>query len=60
MIVKVIEPIEEEYAWLQKDQIVFVYLHLATLPKLLEAFKTSGSIAFAFEMVQDSVSLMIV
>ena len=38
LIVKVKEPIEEEYPRLRKGQIVFGYLHLAPMPELTRVY----------------------
>lgn len=34
MIVKVKEPLSDEYELMKKDQILYTYLHLATEPRL--------------------------
>jgi alanine dehydrogenase len=52
MILKVKEPIAEEYPRLRSGQIVFTYLHLAAVPALTEALRASGAIAIAYETVQ--------
>lgn len=36
MIIKVKEPLPEEYAYLKKEQIIFTYLHLAAAEDLTE------------------------
>lgn len=53
MIIKVKEPQASEYPLLQKDQILFTYLHLAPDPKQAEALIRSGCIAIAYETVTD-------
>ncbi len=54
MIVKVKEPIEEEYKIIQKDQIVFTYFHFASSQTLTEAMVNSKAICIAYETVEDS------
>ena len=52
MIVKVKEPIEEEYSLIQENQIVFTYFHFASSEKLTEAMIRSKSICIAYETVE--------
>ncbi|MFE7604874.1 alanine dehydrogenase [Brachybacterium paraconglomeratum] len=52
MIVKVKEPLPEEYGRLRKGQILFTYLHLAADRDLTEALLASGTTAIAYETVQ--------
>lgn len=52
MIVKVKEPIEEEYGRLRAGQLLFTYLHLAADAPLTEALLASGTTAIAYETVQ--------
>ena len=52
MIVKVKEPLEAEYQYLRKEQILFTYLHLAADRQLTEALIKSGVTAIAYETVQ--------
>jgi alanine dehydrogenase len=52
MILKVKEPIAEEYPRLRAGQIVFTYLHLAAVPELTAALRRSDVIALAYETVQ--------
>ena len=52
MVIKVKEPLEAEYQYLQKDQILFTYLHLAADRQLTEALLQSGVTAIAYETVQ--------
>lgn len=52
MIVKVKEPIEEEYELVKKDQIVFTYFHFASSEKLTRAMIESGSVCIAYETVE--------
>ena len=53
MILKVKEPIQEEYDLIRKDQIVFTYFHFASHRPLLDAMIKSKSICIAYETVQD-------
>lgn len=53
MIVKVKEPIEQEYSLIKKGQIVFTYFHFASSEPLTKAMIKSGSICIAYETVED-------
>lgn len=52
MILKVKEPIEEEYHRLRADQILFTYLHLAASRPCTDALLAAGTTAVAYETVQ--------
>lgn len=52
LIVKVKEPLEEEYPLLQEDQLLFTYLHLAAEPQLTEVLLQKKVAAIAYETVQ--------
>lgn len=52
MIVKVKEPIKEEYHLIRKDQIVFTYFHFASSEELTRAMLESKSICLAYETVE--------
>lgn len=52
MVVKVKEPLSKEYDYLQKEQLLFTYLHLAASRSLTEALIQSGSTAIAYETVE--------
>lgn len=52
MVIKVKEPTPDEYELLQKGQILFTYLHLASSRKLTEALMKSGIRAVAYETIQ--------
>ncbi|MDR2629841.1 MAG: alanine dehydrogenase [Spirochaetaceae bacterium] len=54
MIIKVKEPLEEEYDLIKKDQILYTYLHLAADKKLAQALLKNNVKAVAFETVRDS------
>jgi len=51
LIVKVKEPLEEEYRRLQPQHILFTYLHLAPDPQLTAALIASGATCLAYETV---------
>lgn len=52
MILKVKEPVAEEYHRLRKDQVLFTYLHLAADRPGTEALINSGTTAIAYETVE--------
>ena len=52
MIVKVKEPLPQEYSLLRQGQILFTYLQLAPMPELTEALVKSSCIAIAYETVE--------
>ncbi|BAT53690.1 L-alanine dehydrogenase [Nostoc sp. NIES-3756] len=52
LVVKVKEPLSSEYQFLQKEQILFTYLHLAADRKLTEHLIDSGICAIAYETVE--------
>ncbi|MBA2215089.1 alanine dehydrogenase [Sellimonas intestinalis] len=49
MMVKVKEPLPEEYGYFRKDLLLFTYLHLAADRALTDAMLTSGMKGFAYE-----------
>ena len=53
MIVKVKEPIKEEYGYIQKDQVVFTYFHFASSETLTQAMIDQKAICIAYETVED-------
>lgn len=53
MIVKVKEPIEEEYGLIKEDQVVFTYFHFASSETLTKAMIKSKAICIAYETVED-------
>ena len=53
LILKVKEPIEEEYSLIKENQIVFTYFHFASHEPLLDAMIKSNSICIAYETVED-------
>lgn len=52
MVVKVKEPLKNEYKFLQKGQLLFTYLHLAADRELTESLINSGVYAIAYETVE--------
>jgi alanine dehydrogenase len=52
LLLKVKEPIAEEYPRLRRDQILFTYLHLAASRPCTDALLTAGTTAIAYETVQ--------
>lgn len=57
MIVKVKEPIECEYKFFKKGQILYTYLHLAADEKLTKMLIEKEISAFAYETIQEGKSL---
>ena len=53
MIVKVKEPIAEEYAYIKKNQVVFTYFHFASSEPLTKAMIRSEAVCIAYETVED-------
>jgi alanine dehydrogenase len=53
LVVKVKEPLPEEFGFLRADLILFTYLHLAANDDLTEELVRSGSCAIAYETVED-------
>lgn len=52
MIMKVKEPINDEYSMIREGQIVFTYFHFAASKELTEAMMKNKCIAIAYETVQ--------
>ncbi|MBF2085064.1 alanine dehydrogenase [Thermoleptolyngbya sp. C42_A2020_037] len=52
MVVKVKEPLPAEYDLMQKDQLLFTYLHLAAARELAEQLMRVGLTAIAYETVE--------
>lgn len=52
MIVKVKEPIEEEYPLIRKGQLLFTYFHFASSEVLTQAMIRSGATCLAYETVE--------
>lgn len=53
MIIKVKEPLKEEYALLREGQVVYTYFHLAASRELTEAVLKQKIIAIAYETIED-------
>ncbi len=53
LIVKVKEPVDEEYPLIKENQIIFTYFHFASSAPLTKAMIMSKSICIAYETVQD-------
>jgi len=52
LIIKVKEPLPEEYPLLRRGQILFTYLHLAANRPLTEALMKSGATCIAYETIE--------
>lgn len=52
MIIKVKEPLENEYKYFREDLILFTYLHLAAEEKLTKALMESKVVSIAYETVE--------
>jgi alanine dehydrogenase len=52
LLLKVKEPVAEEYGRLRKEQTLFTYLHLAASKECTDALVASGTTAIAYETVQ--------
>src|SRR6266567_3651889 len=52
LVLKVKEPVAEEYHRMRKDQVLFTYLHLAASKATTDALLGSGITAIAYETVQ--------
>jgi alanine dehydrogenase len=52
MVLKVKEPIEQEYGFLREDLLLFTFLHLAADRPLTEALLAAGTAGVAYETVQ--------
>ncbi len=53
MIIKVKEPLEEEFALMREGQILYTYLHLAASKKLAEALLKGKVKGVAYETIED-------
>jgi alanine dehydrogenase len=54
LIVKVKEPLPEEWPWLRPGQMVFTYFHFAADERLTRAVMKSGITAIAYETIKDA------
>ena len=52
LVLKVKEPIAEEYARMRADQVLFTYLHLAASRPCTDALLAAGTTSIAYETVQ--------
>jgi alanine dehydrogenase len=57
MVMKVKEPLLEEYGYFREGLVLFTYLHLAAEPELAKALKEKGVTAIAYETVTEGRSL---
>ncbi len=57
LIIKVKEPLPEEYPLFRKKQALFTYLHLASNPQLIEFLRKNKITAFAYETLEVNNSL---
>lgn len=57
MVMKVKEPLPEEYDYFREGLVLFTYLHLAAEPSLTKALKEKGVTAIAYETVTDGRTL---
>ena len=58
MIVKVKEPVENEYQYFRPGLVLFTYLHLAPLRKLTDALISQKVTGIAYETVRDKVGTL--
>jgi alanine dehydrogenase len=54
LLLKVKEPLPDEYELLRSDLTLFTYLHLAAAPTLVDALRDSGVTAIAYETVAEA------
>lgn len=52
MIIKVKEPIAQEYALIKEDQLLFTYFHFASSEELTHAMLERGAVCLAYETVE--------
>ena len=53
LVVKVKEPLAEEYGFLREDLLLFTYLHMAAAPELADAMVAAKTTGVAYETVRD-------
>lgn len=58
LILKVKEPLPEEWPLLRAGQTLFTYFHFAADQKLTRAVQNSGAVAIAYETVQEASGLL--
>jgi alanine dehydrogenase len=54
MIVKVKEPLPEEYPLIRKDQVLFTFFHFAAAEELTRAMVDSSAVCIAYETMEES------
>src|SRR5699024_4395495 len=52
MVIKVKEPLEDEFGYFREGQIIYTYLHLAPEPALTKALVEKKVTAIAYETIQ--------
>jgi alanine dehydrogenase len=52
LIVKVKEPIKQEWKYLRRSQVIFTYFHFAASEQLTRAHMASGAVCIAYETVE--------
>jgi len=57
MIIKVKEPIEEEYKLIKSNHLIFTFFHFASSEKLTKAMINSGAVCLAYETVEKNGKL---
>jgi alanine dehydrogenase len=53
MIIKVKEPLPQEYGLIKRDQIVFTYFHFAASEGLTRAMVDTGAVCIAYETIEE-------
>lgn len=53
MIIKVKEPIHQEYDLIKSGQVLFTYFHLAASERLTKAMVDSGAVCIAYETIEE-------
>jgi len=53
MVVKVKEPLPEEYSMIRSGQVIFTYFHFAASRELTEAMVESGAVCIAYETIEE-------
>ena len=54
MVIKVKEPLEEEYQWIREGQVVFTFFHFSSSKQLLDAMMAQKGICIAYETVEQA------
>lgn len=54
LVVKVKEPLPEEYPWVRPGQVLFTYFHFAASEELTRAMVERGAVCIAYETIQES------